>query len=107
MTISWGQFTRSDGTSYRQIVVSEESNADLFRTTAECIESSLPGRWTARTDGLDQRYWDYESNGGKITLHLEHYLGISIFPTDGGDADTRSVQLLEEVYRALSGSPAQ
>ena len=105
MTVSSGQVTRPDGTSYRQIVVSDESDTDLFRATAECIESSLPGRWAARIDGLDQEYWVYESNGGKITLHLEHYLGIPIFPTDGGDADSSSLQLLEEVYRALSGSP--
>lgn len=106
MTVSWGQFTRPDGTSYRQIVVSEISDRDLFRSTANSLESLVPGRWTEKLDGLDQKYWDYEANGGKVTLHLEHYMGISIFPTDGADADSSSTQLLEEVYLALSGSHA-
>ncbi len=106
MSISWGQFTKPDGTSYRQIIVSERSDTNLFRSVAESLEAGISGRWTARSNGPDQRYWDYESNGGKITLHIEHYIGISIFPTDGADADSSSLKLLEEAYRVLANGYA-
>jgi hypothetical protein len=102
VTISWQQFTGPDGASYRQIVVSKEPDTALFRATAEALESRRSGQWAAKLDDIDQRYRDYESRGAKITLHLEHHLGISVFPTDGADADSSSLDLLEEAYRALS-----
>jgi hypothetical protein len=106
MNVTWGTFTRTDGSSYRQIVVSNTSSTDLFQSVAGLLSSHVPGKWTARMTGLDQAYWDYESDGGKITLHLEHYMGISIYPTAGADADPSSLRLLEEAYRVLDCSHA-
>jgi hypothetical protein len=102
VNIEWGQFTRADGTTHRQIEVSASSDGALFDALATELPVALGGRWSARLDGLDQRYWDLRCGSGKITLHLEHYLGISIYPTDGTDATPASVAMLDQAFDFLS-----
>jgi hypothetical protein len=50
---------------------------DRFRQIAESFQSLLGGEWTAQLDGLDQSYWDLSTSGGVVTVHREHYLGVS------------------------------
>ncbi|WP_235661510.1 DUF3630 family protein [Pseudomonas coronafaciens] len=45
---------------------------------ARVLEQRLGGRWIEKLDGLDQRYWDLLVDENTLTLHLEHYTGISI-----------------------------
>lgn len=101
MKIKWGNFTRPDGTSYRQIEVSDKSDWGLFNSLAEELKERLRGRWTEQLDGPDQRYWDLGANSGKITLHLEHYLGITVYPTDGAEAEPQSLALLEDAFKII------
>ena len=101
MNIMWSQFTRSDGRSCRQIEVSSTSDWNLFDLCAKLLAKGLEGQWREQLDGLDQRYWDLEVHSGKITLHLEHYLGITIFPTNDADASLESIALLQEAYDLL------
>jgi hypothetical protein len=42
--------------------------------------------------GLDQSYWDICANGRTITVHREHYCGISIFSAD----EPTSIGLLKQ-----------
>ncbi len=50
---------------------------DRFRQIAESFRSLLGGEWTAQLDALDQSYWDLSTSGGVVTVHREHYLGVS------------------------------
>ncbi len=59
--------------------LSDESNWSLFELIAKELTNRFNVQWKSQTDGLDQRYWDFEVNGIILTLHLEHYLGIVIF----------------------------
>jgi hypothetical protein len=102
MNVKWGQFTQPDGTNYRQIEVSTSSDWALFDAIAAELRLALGGRWSARLDGLDQRYWDLKRRSGKITLHLEHYLGISIYPAEGSDASPASLAMLDQAFEFLS-----
>ncbi len=104
MNVQWGTFTRPDGSAYRQIEVCASSSWSLFDRLAATLAKGLQGHWIAKLDGLDQRYWDLVSRSGKITLHLEHYLGISIYPSDGADADPPSHALLEEAHKLLAST---
>jgi hypothetical protein len=58
-------------------------NPDHLCPVAELIEGGFGGRWIQKLNGLDQSYWDYSLNGIMLTLHREHYLGISLFPARG------------------------
>jgi hypothetical protein len=102
MAIEWERFTQPDGRDHPQIRVSEASDWSLFDRVARTLEVGLRGTWTEKLDGKDERYWDLVVGEGKLTLHLQHYLGITVHPTAGADADPQSLAALEEAHGLLS-----
>lgn len=62
----------------KEIKLSNDSSIELFLQYALQLEAN-GAEFTEKTTGLDQRYWDFLFEGEKLTLHLENYLGISIF----------------------------
>jgi hypothetical protein len=70
---------------------------DQFRHLAEVVRKKFEGRWLEQLDHFDQSYWDLDVQGKKMTVHREHYLGVSVFCAD--DPHLRS--LLEELQRDL------
>jgi hypothetical protein len=65
---------------------------------ADAILSKFKGKLVEQLDGLDERYWDIEIGKKIITLHLQHYLGIMLFPEDKAGND-----LIREVGTYLEG----
>ena len=102
MNIKKDRFEKADGTWYPQITVSEPADMSLFEKIASVIESEIEGQWIEKLTSPDQCYWDFETEGEKLTLHYEHYLGISIFPADGEHHSPESIDLLKKVYQILS-----
>lgn|GEM_PF-1512238 len=78
--------------------VTTSSDRRLFEEFASCLQLALGGTWTT-ADGADQRYWDLTLDSRVLTLHLEHYLGISI-SVDDPDSET-SDRLLERAVAVL------
>jgi hypothetical protein len=74
-----------------RIEVSEEADWKLFEDAARVLEKGLGGCWKERLDSPDQRYWDLVVDEHTLTLHLEHYLGISVVIPDGADEIARRV----------------
>ncbi len=105
MNVIRDRFEKEDGTSYPQITVSSAASMSLFQKIASAIETGLDGRWTEQLTSPDQCYWDFDSEGEKITLHYEHYLGISVFPAEGENHTPKSIDLLEKVYQLLKKLP--
>ena len=101
MAVEWRDDTRADGTPTRTIVVSSSSDWSLFDRIARDLAKSLGGTWVAGLDGVDERYWDLDARAGRITLHLQHYLGISACIASGRDGDAASRALLDEVFDRL------
>jgi len=62
-----------------QVAISDDSDWMLFNGVAEKILTRFRGKLVERLDGVDERYWDLEIEGTIVTLHLQHYLGISLF----------------------------
>ena len=52
---------------------------EQFKYLAEEVRKKLGGRWIEKLNGLDQSYWDLHVQGEKVTVHREHYLGVSVF----------------------------
>ena len=75
--------------------ISDDSDWMVFNGVADAILSKFKGRLVERLDGLDERYWDIQIGERIITLHLQHYLGIMLFPKDeqGNDLIQRSWSL--------------
>lgn len=79
------------------IEVSEKADWKLFEDVAWVLEQGLGGRWKKKLDGLDQRYWDLLVDEHTLTLHLEHYMGISIVvPDSAADTAQRVCALLKQ-----------
>jgi hypothetical protein len=102
MVIQWQPFTQPDGRDHRQILVSDTTDWSIFDWVAQTLEVGLGGTWTEKLGGEDARYWDLDVAGGKITLHLQECLGITVYPTDGADADPQSLVALEQAHRLLT-----
>jgi len=102
MAISRSTFTTPDGSSYPQLEIAPQSDWALFDRIASVLAVELGGTWSERVDSHDERYRDLSTDSGRLTLHLQHYLGISLYPTGGADADARSLSLLDQAQAILA-----
>ncbi len=74
-----------------------------FLHFAELVRKVLNGKWTEKINGLDQTYWDLDVQGQIITLHREHYLGVSVFCKDKPEEKA----VLERLKRILESSKSE
>jgi len=74
-----------------------------FSHFAGLVREALNGKWTEKTNGLDQTYWDLDVQGEIITLHREHYLGVSAFCKDR----PKEIAVLERLKRILEASKSE
>ena len=101
MDVRWDSKSGTDASPSVAILVADRSDWSLFDAVARHLATALEGRWIAQLDGLDQRYWDLECDDGVITLHLEHYLGISVFDDSRSAAAVEPSRLLTRAFEAL------
>ena len=66
---------------------------------ARMLEQGLGGCWIQKLDALDQRYWDLSVDGHTLTVHLAHYLGISVVVPHNADEIAQSVLALLKLTR--------
>ena len=81
-----------------EVAISDDPDWLLFDGVADAIVNRFEGKLVAQLDGLDERYWDIKIGNETITLHLQHYLGIMLFPEDKAGND-----LIREVGTYLEG----
>ncbi len=84
-----------DGT----IEIRLSNDPNRFECLAEIVRKKLSGKWMKQLEGIDQSYWDLDVHGKTVTVHREHYLGVSVFCDD--DAPRR--QMLEQLQRDFEG----
>ena len=77
--------------------LSDTSDWKQFDRIADIIENEFNCQWAGKADGLDQRYWDFVIEDSKLTLHLEHYLGICIFPAIGNENLLKANQMVRKI----------
>ncbi len=74
-----------------------DSDGSVFLLIGNELSKTFNVQWKTQLDGLDQRYWDFEFKGIILTLHLEHFLGISIFVEKNEPDIEKAKQVLEEI----------
>ncbi|WP_231652375.1 hypothetical protein [Pseudomonas californiensis] len=84
-----------------ELHISDVSDWTLFNAIAAVMERELGGEWVVQADGLDQRYWDLAVDGGVITLHLEHYLGIMLLVENEPANPGLDAELIAKASRVL------
>jgi hypothetical protein len=98
------EYINKDGRTEAQL--SDQSDWKLFDRMADLIEKEFHGTWVEKLDGLDQRYWDVVIGNIKLTLHLEHYLGISLFPAKGDDNPSEANKLVQMISEYIEANAA-
>jgi hypothetical protein len=78
------------------------SDARVFKLIASELTEKFNVQWKEKVDGFDQRYWDFEMKGIKLTLHLEHFLGIMIFANKANPQIEEATQILLELKEHFS-----
>jgi hypothetical protein len=76
-----------------ELQISNLSDWKLFNEVASILQHAFNAIWVVKLDGLDQRYWDLQVDKVLLTLHLEHYLGIMLFPANE-EVDTLAANAL-------------
>ena len=74
-----------------------DSDDSVFQLIADELTEVFDIQWKTKLDGFDQRYWDFRFKGTILTLHLEHYVGISIFVKKPEMNRESAEQVLEEI----------
>lgn len=62
-----------------EVAISNDADWMLFNGVADAILTKFKAKVVQALDGLEERYWDIEIGGSIVTLHLQQYLGISLF----------------------------
>lgn len=88
-----------------ELHISDVSDGALFKEIGEILRRGLDGSWLEKLDGLDQRYWDLKVRESILTLHLEHYLGIMLFPSPECEGTSDANTLIEKAHQLLSAYP--
>ena len=66
-------------THFRMMVITDAPDDFVFAQAAGELQRKLGGLWTTKIDGLDERYWDLQIDAVQLTLHSQHYVGISLY----------------------------
>lgn len=85
-----------------EIEICDWPDWNAFELLAQRIANRYDGQIVRRLDGLDQRYWDIQVLGQTVTLHLELYLGISLFAED-----PRSNEVIRKIGEILTDWPME
>jgi hypothetical protein len=88
-----------DGT--RAVLLTSDPSWRLFDLIVQLIEQRFEGYWTVHLDGVEQRYWDVMIRGVLLTLHLDHYMGITLSLAPGTVGSTPGSSLLETIATYL------
>jgi hypothetical protein len=85
-----------------ELKICESSDWQLFENIAHRLEQELKGVWVEKIDGPDQRYWDLKIEHEVLTLHLEHYLGISLYAKRPEPHNIQAINIIENARKILS-----
>jgi hypothetical protein len=80
-----------------KLQVTKNPDSKIFNQVANFIIEKLEGKLTEQVDGIDQVYWDFKIDKNQLTLHSEHFLGISVY----GERSKQTEHLLERVNSEL------
>ncbi len=86
---------------YKEILICAYSNDLLFDLLADSIISDLTGELINQLQNEDSRYHDFLIGREHITLHMNTFIGITIFPTELNLANDESEKITEIVGSRL------
>ncbi len=83
--------------TYSEILISNESDSDLFKSLSDRLKTEFKGVLIDRVEDLDTKYFDFKIKDNVLTLHLQNYIGITLFPTQLNESTDKANLLAESV----------
>ena len=66
--------------SYSEIIISNEPDSGLFKSLSDRLRTEFKAELIDRIEDLDSKYFDFKIKDNVLTLHLQNYIGITLFP---------------------------
>ena len=85
-------------------LLSKEPDGDLFEKFAQHIVLDFGAKITQQLNGLDEWYWDFQIREVAVTLHLQTYLGIMLFPARGYETNPAAGALVKTIATVLKAT---
>lgn len=93
----------------KEIEFKQDLDRDLFGDVYNFINNNYQVKVLKKLEGfaIDQRYWNLEINDYKYTLNYEHYIGVTLSPSNFGFLNRHkeaSLKLLSTIYMAFNNA---
>jgi hypothetical protein len=92
---------------YSEILITEQIAPALFQNLADRLVAENNAKIIEKINEFDSIYWDFKVNIEVVTLHLQTYIGISIYPKELDKATIEANQLVERIGFKLKYSNNQ
>jgi len=83
--------------SYSEIFISNEPDSELFKSLSDRLRAEFKAELIDRVEDLDSKYSDFKIKDVILTLHLQNYIGITLFTTDQNNSTEKANLLAEKV----------
>ena len=84
-----------------EIEIDDNCDYSKFEQASNLLKMQFNIRFTEKLSHLDDAYWDFIYKGCELTLHFNHYCGISLFPKKFGQATTEDNEGAKEIGMLL------
>ena len=81
--------------SYKEILISEHTDEDIFDVFVKIFIKEFEALLVHQVKNQDVRYFDFLINEKEITLHMETFVGITLFPTKLEKADEETQKTVD------------
>jgi hypothetical protein len=79
------------------VEISADADSGLFKNLMKRLVTEFDAKLLNHIHDLDTDYADFLIENEKLTLHRETFIGITIFPTELGDANPQANAVAEQV----------
>ena len=93
--------------SYSEILISNEPDSELFKSLSDRLRSEFKAELIDRVEDLDSKYFDFKIKDNVLNLHLQNYIGITLFPKDLNDSTEKANLLVETIGFKLKYSTSK
>ena len=84
-----------------EVEIDNDCKYPRFIDAADLLNKQFQIRFTEKLNHLDDAYWDFIYKGCELTLHFNHFCGISLFSTKYGKATIRDNECAKEIGTLL------
>ncbi|WP_421807127.1 hypothetical protein [Flagellimonas sp.] len=83
--------------SYSEILISDEPDGGLFKSISDRLTTEFKAELIDRVEDLDSKYFDFKIKDKVLTLHLQNFIGITLFPKELNNSTVKSNLLAESI----------